>query len=106
MRFICTAATSGVAIATVLIGAVVSIGAPSAHADTGAKGYASCVGNGTQPPPPGVSVGDWFPSVYVITTDIDSGVPSQQVIQRLIEMGVSPADAATRVRCFLANAPR
>ena len=106
MRLIYVAAAVGMAVAVLLIAPVVLMGASSAHADIGVNGYASCVGNGAQPPPPGVSPENWFPSVHVITTDIDSGVPSEQVIQRLVEMGVSPADAATRVRCFLINAPR
>jgi hypothetical protein len=42
----------------------------------------------------------------VIATDLDGGVPSAQIIQRLVEMGVAPNDAATRVQCFLANQPR
>jgi hypothetical protein len=48
---------------------------------------------------------NWFPSLYVIDTDIASGVPADQVVQRLIVMGVQPNDAATRVRCYLANLP-
>jgi hypothetical protein len=49
---------------------------------------------------------DWFPSVHVIGNDLDSGVPSADITQRLVNMGVKPDDAATRVRCFLANQPR
>jgi hypothetical protein len=82
------------------------MGAQSAHADTGIDGYVRCVGGDTKPPPPGVSAEVWFPSVHVITDDFDSGVPSAQIIQRLVEMGVKPNDAATRVQCFLANEPR
>ncbi|WP_407689382.1 hypothetical protein [Mycobacterium sp. HUMS_1102779] len=94
------------AITALLIAPAVLTGALSAHADTGLDGYARCVGGDTKPPPPGVSAEDWFPSVHVIQTDLDSGVPSAQVAQRLVEMGVKPSDAVTRVQCFLANQPR
>ena len=97
MRFICAAAAVGMPIA-VLMG-------PSAHADTGVNGYASCIGGDAKPPPPGVSAENWFPSLHVIDNDIGSGIPSEQVVQRLVTMGVSPSDAATRVRCYLANLP-
>jgi membrane-associated phospholipid phosphatase len=100
------AAAVGMAIAVLLIAPVVLTGAPSAHADTGVNGYARCVGGDTKPPPPGVSAEDWFPSVHVIANDLDSGVPSAQVAQRLVQMGVDPKDAVTRVQCFLANQPR
>lgn len=98
MRFIYVAAAASMAIA-------VSLGAPPAKADTGAKGYAQCVGGDATPPPPGVSAENWFPSVHVIDTDIGSGVSSDDVVRRLINMGVKPEDAATRVRCYLANLP-
>ncbi len=99
------AAAVGMAGAVLLIAQVVLTG-PPAHADTGLDGYARCVGGDTKPPPPGVSAEDWFPSVHVIANDLDSGVPSAQVTQRLVQMGVDPKDAATRVQCFLANQPR
>lgn len=99
-------AAVGMAIAALLIGPGVPMGAPSAHADTGIDGYVSCVGGDTKPPPPGVDAENWFPSVHVITRDFDGGVPSATITQRLVEMGVNPNDAATRVRCFLANQPR
>ncbi len=102
----CVAAAVGTAGVVLLIAPVVLTGAPSAHADTGLDGYARCVGGDTKPPPPGVSAEDWFPSVHVIANDLDSGVPSAQVTQRLVQMGVDPKDAATRVQCFLANQPR
>ncbi|ETZ54457.1 hypothetical protein I549_2620 [Mycobacterium avium subsp. avium 2285 (R)] len=41
----------------------------------------------------------------MIDVDLSSGVPPEQVVQRLVDMGVKPEDAATRVRCFMANAP-
>lgn len=100
------AAAVGMAIAVLTIAPVVLMGASCAHADTGLDGYARCVGGDTKPPPPGVSAEDWFPSIHVIQTDLDSGVPSAQVAQRLVEMGVKPSDAVTRVQCFLANQPR
>jgi len=100
------AAVVGMAIAVSLIAPGVLMGVPSAHADTGIDGYVSCVGGDTKPPPPGVNADVWFPSVHVIQHDFDGGVPSAQIIQRLVDMGVSPNDAATRVRCFLANEPR
>jgi hypothetical protein len=100
------AAVVGLAVAVLPIASVVLTGASSAHADTGVDGYAHCLGGGAKPPPPGVGAEDWFPSVYVIGTDLDSGVPSAQIIQRLVEMGVAPNDAATRVQCFLTNQPR
>jgi hypothetical protein len=98
MRFVYVAAAASMAIA-------VPMGAPPAHADTGANGYAQCVGGDAKPPPPGVLAENWFPSVHVIDNDIASAVPADQVVQRLIAMGVSPDDAATRVRCYLANLP-
>jgi hypothetical protein len=98
MRFNYVATAVGMAIAALMA-------ASPAHADTGSKGYAECVGGGAKPPPPGVSAENWFPSVHVIDVDINGAIPPEQVIQRLIEMGVPPQDAATRVRCFLANAP-
>jgi hypothetical protein len=99
-------AVVGMAITVLLIAPGVLMGAPSAHADTGIDGYVRCVGGDTKPPPPGVSAEVWFPSVHVITHDFDGGVPSATIIQRLVEMGVAPNDAATRVQCFLANQPR
>ena len=98
MRFTYIAAALGIV-------PVVLMGASPAHAETGAKGYAQCVGGDTTPPPPGVSADVWFPSVHVIDNDILSGIPSEQVVQRLVNMGVNPNDAATRVRCYMANLP-
>ncbi len=100
------AAVVGLATAALLIAPVALMGVSPAHADTGVDGYARCLGGGAKPPPPGVSAEDWFPSVHVIATDLDGGVPSAQIVQRLVEMGVNPNDAATQVRCFLANQPR
>jgi hypothetical protein len=104
MRFIYAAVS--MAIAVLLIAPLVLMGASSAHADTGVNGYAHCLGGDAKPPPPGVSAEDWFPSIHVIAGDLDSGVPSAQVALRLVEMGVKPDDAVTRVQCFLANQPR
>ena len=98
MRFICAAAAVGMSIAVLM-------GASSAQADTGVNGYVSCIGGDAKPPPPGVSAENWFPSLHVIDNDIGSGVPAAEVVQRLVNMGVSPNDAATRVRCYLANLP-
>ena len=106
MRFIYVVAAVGTAIAVLLVAPVVLIGASSAHADTGVNGYARCLGGDAKPPPPGVSAEDWFPSVHIITSDFDSGVPAAEITRRLVDMGVAPNDAATRVRCFLANQPR
>jgi hypothetical protein len=106
MRSICVAAAPGVALAVLVIAPVVLMGGPSAHADTGINGYVSCLGGDAKPPPPGVLAENWFPSVHVIQTDLDSGVPPAQVAQILVGMGVKPDDAATRVRCFVANQPR
>lgn len=100
------AAKAGAAIAALLIAPMLVTEMSPARADTGLDGYARCVGGGTKPPPPGVSADVWFPSVHVIQTDLDSGVPSAQIVQILIGMGVKPEDAATRVQCFLANQPR
>jgi hypothetical protein len=100
------AAAVGMAVAVLLIAPVVLAGGSSAHADTGVNGYARCLGGDTKPPPPGVSAEEWFPSVHVIMTDLDSGVPSAEVARRLVNMGVQPNDAVTRVQCFLANQPR
>ncbi len=98
MRFICVAAAAAMPVAML-------IGISSAHAETGVPGYVQCLGGDAKPPPPGVSAENWFPSLHVIDNDIGSGIPADQVVQRLVTMGVSPADAATRVRCYLANLP-
>ncbi|MEE6139323.1 hypothetical protein SKC41_23710 [Mycobacterium sp. 050128] len=94
------------AVAAMLSAPLALLGAPSAHAATGIVGYAECVGGDTKPPPPGVNAEFWFPSVHIIQNDLDSGIPSAQVTQILVNMGVSPADAAKRVQCYLANQPR
>lgn len=104
MRISNLAAVVGVASAILVIAPIV--GAPSALADNGIVEYASCVGGGTQPPPPGVSPENWFPSVRVIETDFDSAVPPAQIVQRLVDMGVKPEDAVRRVQCFVVYAPR
>jgi hypothetical protein len=106
MRFIHVVAAVGTAIAVQLVAPLELIGASSAHADTGVKGYASCLGGDAKPPPPGVNAEDWFPSVHVMQTDLDSGDSPAQVVQILVGMGVKPSDAATRVQCFMANQPR
>ncbi|OBF61325.1 hypothetical protein A5753_19030 [Mycobacterium sp. 852002-51971_SCH5477799-a] len=98
MRFMCVAAAAAVPIAML-------IGTSSAHADTGVDGYVQCLGGDAKPPPPGVRAENWFPSLHVIDTDIGSGIPSAEVVRRLVDMGVSPNDAETRVRCYLANLP-
>lgn len=98
MRLIYAAATAGIAIA-------LPMGSPPAFADTGVNGYVQCIGGDAKPPPPGVSAENWFPSVHVIDNDIASAVPPDEVVQRLINMGVKPEDAAARVRCYLANMP-
>lgn len=104
MRFTNLAAVVGVAIA--VLAPIALMGASSAQADSGIDEYAHCVGGGTEPPPPGVSPENWFPSVRVIATDFDSAVPPAQIVQRLVEMGVQPNDAVRRVQCFLVYAPR
>ena len=106
MRFIYVAAAVGTAIAVLLVAPVVLIGASSAHADTGVNGYARCLGGDAKPPPPGVNAEDWFPSVHVMATDLDSGDSPAQVVQILVGMGVKPNDAVTQVQCFMANEPR
>jgi hypothetical protein len=105
-RSISVAAPVGMAVAVLLIAPVVLMEASSAHADTGINGYVQCLGGDAKPPPPGVSAENWFPSVHVMATDLDSGVPPAQVAQILVGMGVKPDDAVTRVRCFVANQPR
>jgi hypothetical protein len=106
MRSIYVAAVVSMAIAVLLIAPAVLMGVSSAHADTGINGYVHCLGGDAKPPPPGVDAEDWFPSVHVIAGDLDSGVPPDQVAQRLVDMGVKPNDAVTRVQCFVANQPR
>jgi hypothetical protein len=106
MRSICAAAAVGMAVAVLLIAPVLLTAGSSAHAETGPNGYAHCLGGDAKPPPPGVSAEDWFPSIHVIQTDLDGGVPSAQIVQILVSMGVQPNDAVTRVQCFLANQPR
>ncbi|MCK8643105.1 hypothetical protein ACRU13_18410 [Mycobacterium colombiense] len=98
MRFVFVAAAVGMAVAA-------PMAAPPAQADTGVNGYVQCIGGDAKPPPPGVTAENWFPSVHVIDNDIASGIPSSEVVQRLITMGVKPEDATTRVRCYLANLP-
>lgn len=98
MRFIYVAAAVGMAVA-------VPLGASPARAETGVNGYVRCLGGDAKPPPPGVSAENWFPSVHVMATDIDGGVPQEQVAQRLVEMGVKPEDAVKQVQCFMANRP-
>ena len=106
MRSISVAAAVGMAVAVLLVAPVVLMEASSAHADAGINGYVQCLGGDAKPPPPGVSAENWFPSVHVMATDFDSGVPPAQIVQILAGMGVKPDDAATRVRCFVANQPR
>lgn len=101
MRFIQIAAAVGMAITV----PVVPMAAPPAHAETGAEAYARCLGNGTQPPPPGASADTWFPSVHVIATDVNSAVPAAQIVQRLVEMGVKQDDAVRQVQCYMATLP-
>jgi hypothetical protein len=105
MRFISVAAVRTAVAALLAVPVVLSM-ASSAHADTGVNGYASCLGGDAKPPPPGVRANDWFPSVELIANDLDSAIPPAQIVQVLVGMGVSPNDAATRVRCFVANQPR
>ena len=100
------AAAVGMAIAVLLIAPVVLMGASSAHADTGISGYVQCLGGDAKPPPPGVSAEDWFPSIRVIAFDLNSGVDPAQVALRLVDMGVKPNDAVTRVQCYIANEPQ
>jgi hypothetical protein len=100
------AAAVGMAIAVLLIAPVVLMGASSAHADTGINGYVQCLGGDAKPPPPGVSAEDWFPSIRVIAFDLNSGVDPAQVALRLVDMGVKPNDAVTRVQCYIANEPQ
>jgi hypothetical protein len=102
MRSIYVAAAVSMAIAA----PVALMGASPAHADTGISGYVHCLGGDAKPPPPGVDAEFWFPSVHVIANDLDSGVPAAEVTRRLVDMGVKPNDAATRVQCFVANQPR
>lgn len=106
IRSIYVAAAVGVAIAVLLVALVVLTAASSAHADTGINGYVQCLGGDAKPPPPGVSAEDWFPSIHVIATDLNSGVPPDQVALRLVNMGVKPNDAVARVQCFIANQPQ
>jgi hypothetical protein len=101
MRFIYIAAAVGVAVTV----PVVPMGASPAHADTGSVGYAQCIGNGAKPPPQGVKAEDWFPSVHVMDTDINGGVPPAQLVQILVGMGVKQDDAVRQVQCFLVNQP-
>jgi hypothetical protein len=106
LRSFYVAAAVGMAIPVLLIAPIVLMGASSAHADTGVDGHVRCLGGDAKPPPPGVSAEDWFPSIRVIATDFNSGVPSDQIALRLVDMGVKPNDAVTRVRCFIANEPQ
>nr|WP_293338491.1 hypothetical protein [Mycobacterium sp.] len=101
MRFICVAAAVGMAITV----PVLPMGASQARADTGAVGYAECIGNGAKPPPPGVKAENWFPSVHVMDTDINGGVPPASLVQILVGMGVKQEDAVRQVQCFLVNQP-
>jgi len=102
MRFIYVGAVAGV----LLVAPVVLSVASSADGGSGVAGYVQCMGGDTKPPPPGVDADVWFPSVHVMTTDFDSGVPAAQIVQILEGMGVAPNDAVKRVQCFVANQPR
>ncbi|ORV37775.1 hypothetical protein [Mycobacterium conspicuum] len=102
MRFIHV----GAAVGALLVAPVVLFEASAANADTGIDGYVQCVGGDTKPPPKGVDADVWFPSVHVIATDFDGGIPSAQIVQILEGMGVAHKDAVTRVQCFVANQPR
>ncbi|GAB3008732.1 hypothetical protein MBOU_48190 [Mycobacterium bourgelatii] len=104
MRSVSVAGAVSTAVAILLTAPMV--GAPTARADTGINGYVQCLGGDAKPPPPGVSAENWFPSVFVIKTDFDNGMPPAQIVHTLIGMGVKPDDAALRVRCFVANQPR
>lgn len=104
MRVADLARAVGIAAAVLSVAPLVAMGASPAHADSGAESYARCVG--AEPPPPGVSPENWFPSVHIIEADFDSAIPAAEITQRLVTMGVAPKDAATRVQCFLAYAPR
>lgn len=106
MRSVSVAAGVGTAVAVLLIAPVVLTEASSAHADAGINGYTQCLGGDAKPPPPGVDARDWFPSLWVMQTDFDSGIPPAQMVQILVGMGVKPDDAATRVRCYVAYQPR
>jgi hypothetical protein len=101
MRFIHIAAAVGMAITVPIVPMVVS----PAHAETGAEAYARCIGNGAKPPPPGQSADTWFPSVHVITVDVNGAVPAAEIVQRLVEMGVKQDDAVRQVQCYLATMP-
>jgi hypothetical protein len=103
-RFRLNAAAAVGMVTAVLL--VAPVEASAAHADTGINGYVQCIGGDAKPPPPGVEADVWFPSVHVMATDLDSGDSPAQVTQILVSMGVKPADAATRVQCFVANQPR
>jgi hypothetical protein len=102
MRFIHVGAAVGV----LLVAPVVLSGASSADTSSGIDGYVRCLGGDAKPPPPGVDAEVWFPSVHVITTDFDGGIPAAQIVQVLKGMGVAPNDAVKRVQCFVANQPR
>src|ERR1700678_1716183 len=97
LRSIYVAAAVGMAIAVLLIAPGLLMGASSAHADDGILAYVQCLGGDAKPPPPGVSVEDWFPSIHVIATDFNSAVPPDEIALRLVGMGVKPNDAARRV---------
>jgi hypothetical protein len=105
-RSIYVAAAVGMAIAVLLIAPGLLMRASSAHADTGINGYVQCLGGDAKPPPPGVSAEDWFPSIRVIAFNLNSGVSPDQVALRLVDMGVKPNDAVTRVQCYIANEPQ
>ena len=76
LRSLHVAAAVGMAIAVLLVAPGLLMGASTAHADTGIDGYVQCLGGDAKPPPPGVSAEDWFPSIHVIATDFNSGVPA------------------------------
>ena len=93
MRFIYIAAAATAAI----LGAVVP-----AHADT--HSYLRCIKSDAEIPPE-VDARNWLPNVAFIETEINSGKSRAHVAQELVAMGVTPDDAALRVRCVMENWP-
>jgi hypothetical protein len=105
MRLTYAAAAVGIAIAVPFIAPVALMG-PFAHADTGGtNGYLRCIKSDAPPPPPGTDAQPYRGVVSFIETNLDSGVPPATVVAKLVDMGLTPNDAAMQVRCVMANSP-
>ena len=102
MRFTYVAAAVGMAIAALLIGPVVLIGAPPAQADL--SGVRRCVGNIkelplSEPDPQSVQ------RARLIEQDLKSGASPAAEAQKVAQMGFDPNTAGVVVQCVIEENP-